>query len=225
LYYLYSYKLQDSLKSDLIKNIILEKYTSTIYADNIRGKQNEKIIESTKENDQYKELYLQSETFLYKNNFNDALMLFDKIAREDSGSVWAEKSRFTIAWLYENKLNDIPKAIDAYTVIIKEYPKSKGAKIAKNKIKEPPKVVEKIEKEDDTPDMNGKKNIELLEDNKIEKKEFQMDPDRYEEKRPDKESLPDTVDNDSAKKLEERSVKPDKEENSPEKIKNKKEDK
>ena len=67
----------------------------------------------------------------------DAIELFNQIAIQDSGTLWAEKSRYAVAWIYERKLGNSAKAVEAYTILAREYPDSKTAQIAKNKIKRP----------------------------------------------------------------------------------------
>ena len=105
------------------------------------------MITVEEESNPYHELYLEAESHLFSNDFEDALDIYYQIALEDSGSFWAERSRYAIAWIYEMKLRDVPKAIDAYAAIIKEYPNTEIAKIASNKIKEPPKDIEQSEDE------------------------------------------------------------------------------
>ena len=76
-----------------------------------------------------------------KKKYREAISLYNKIAEDDSGSVWATKSRFAVGYIYENMLSDKKKAIDSYTILAKEYPATEQGKIAKYKIAEPPKEV------------------------------------------------------------------------------------
>ena len=85
----------------------------------------------------YKYLYLQAEGALSEEDYSDAIDLFNQIAEEDSGSLLAQKSRYAVAWIYENKLGDIDSAVEAYTLVAGEYPQSEFGSIAKNKIRTP----------------------------------------------------------------------------------------
>jgi TolA-binding protein len=149
LYYIYLYQWEDYNKADSLENIILKQYPNSVYANHIREKKGN-IIAVEEESNPYHELYLEAELRLFADNFEDALNIYYQIALEDSGSFWAERSRFAIAWIYEMKLKDVPKAIDAYAAIVKEYPNTEIAKIASNKIKEPPKDIEPNEDEGTT---------------------------------------------------------------------------
>ena len=55
----------------------------------------------------------------------------------DSGSIWAQKSRFATAYIYENYLYDTDGAVESYIILAKEYPATEQGKIALYKIKEP----------------------------------------------------------------------------------------
>jgi hypothetical protein len=91
--------------------------------------------------DLYKDQYLNAEKELFDDNYTAALDLFNTIASEDSGGVWGQKARYAVAWIYEKKLNDVPKAIEVYTLLSREYPNSEIGAVAQNKIKEPPPEV------------------------------------------------------------------------------------
>jgi TolA-binding protein len=138
--YIYSFILKDSVKQDSIEQIILNKYPGTEYAEYILKKKNPELYQEKEEQqiDLFKEQYLSGEKKLFEDNFTQALEIFDAIALEDSGGVWGQKARYAVAWIYENKLNDIPKAIEVYTLLTHEYPNSTIGSIAQNKIKEPP---------------------------------------------------------------------------------------
>ena len=147
LYYIYSYQWGDSSKADSLEKIILDQYPNSVYAKQIRA-QHGLASEEEDQTDHYHLLYLRAESFLFAENFDDAIDLYSQIALEDSGSTWAEKSRYAIAWIYENKLNDVPKAVDAYNAIVQEYPNTEIAKIASNKVKEPPQEKEQSVEEE-----------------------------------------------------------------------------
>jgi len=136
LYYIYGYELNNSVKSDSIKDKILYEYPSSAYANYFRG-QDESEIVSEEEESPYKYLYLQGESLISDGQYYDAIDIFTQIAVEDSGSKIAQKARYSNAWIYEKKLDDIPSAVHAYTLVAEEYPNTEMGKIAKDKIKIP----------------------------------------------------------------------------------------
>lgn len=136
LYYIYHNLKHDSSKADSLKGLIISKYPETIYGKKLRGLINEKMeVEIVS---QSPTLYHQAEDLLDQAQYKKALQIFRQIAETDSGSIWAQKSRFAIAYIYEKYLNNVQKAIDAYSELLKEYPTSRFASIAKNKIAPPP---------------------------------------------------------------------------------------
>ena len=163
LYYIAAEIKGDSAAAQTYKDILLEQYPSSIYADYIRSKaqiQKTAIVEAV---DSIKINYLQAESLMFNDQYDQAIDQFNRIAEQDSGSRWAEKSRYAVAWIYERKLGDIPRAVEAYTKIVQEYPSSTLAQIARNKIKIPDEPVEKKD-ETVTPDSlaTEKKNTTIL---------------------------------------------------------------
>ncbi|WP_225868922.1 tetratricopeptide repeat protein [Caldithrix abyssi] len=136
LYYIYHNLKHDSLKADSIKQLIIATYPNTIYGQKLSGKTELKT--DIEEVSQSHTLYRQAEDLMDHGDYQKALKFLQEIALKDSGSVWAQKARFAIAYIYEKHLKDVQKAIDAYSELIKEYPKSKYAAIAKRKIAPPP---------------------------------------------------------------------------------------
>ena len=136
LYYIYAHELNSPQKADSIKEIILNKYPLSPYADffNAKHKVNENDV---KEVSPYQSLYLRGEEMISNQRYRNAIDLFNQIAEQDSGSLLAEKARYATAWIYENKLKDIQNAITAYKTLAKEYPNTEAGKIAQDKIKVP----------------------------------------------------------------------------------------
>ncbi len=147
LYFIYSKLDSNKVKGDSIKSIILTRFPDSPYGHKLSGQKPTMSEESLKdqtnekmesESDRaIKEKYLTAEQYLFSENYNAAIWAFKTIAKEDSGTIWATKARYAIAYTYEHFLYDIPAAVRAYTILKKEYPGTKFAKIAKNKIKEP----------------------------------------------------------------------------------------
>ena len=83
-------------------------------------------------------MFLRAEDLVYSSEYDDAILLYNQIAEQDSGSVWARKSRYATAYIYEYYLNDIHSALESYAVLAKEYPSTEQGSIASTKIAEPP---------------------------------------------------------------------------------------
>ena len=73
--------------------------------------------------------------------------------------MWAQKSRYAIAYTYEKFLSDKGLAIQSYQILANEYPKTEYGKVAKNKITKP---VDEIKSDEKSPSSN------LPEDNLVE---------------------------------------------------------
>ena len=136
IYFIYHDLKQDSSKADSLKELIIQRYPDTIYGKKLRGIVEEKTPEEKVS--QFRTLYDNAEDLMDQQKYDRAISIFKKIAEQDSGSVWAQKSRFAIAYIYEHYLKNVDKAIRAYTEVIKEYPETKFALIAKKKVTPPP---------------------------------------------------------------------------------------
>ena len=136
LYYIYAHELEMPEKADSIKQIILQDYPETSYAAYFKAKKT-KTRQIANDDSLYKDLYEQGETLMFDGRYEEAIDIFTQIAVEDSGAEVAKKARYASAWIYEKKLDDIPGAVHAYTILANEYPQSEAGKLAKEKIKEP----------------------------------------------------------------------------------------
>jgi TolA-binding protein len=143
--YLYLYKISDPVRTDSIETLILTKYPGTPFSDFIRKKRGEKIVAKKAAVDSVKLSFLNAENLYFSEDYNQALTLFTRIAEKDSGTSWAEKSRFRIAWYYEKVARDTEKALEAYSVLAKEYPVTPSGKFAAKRIAEPPKEVPPVD--------------------------------------------------------------------------------
>jgi TolA-binding protein len=140
LYYLYNDVFVDTAQADSIRDILLSRYRDSIYSKKLLDEEIEDKLELGIDPEELKgkERYLQAENHLHNKNFMTAIQMFNQIAREDSGSVWAKKSRYAVAYIYEHFLEDVRKAIDSFGVLAAEYPNTDHGKIALQKIAEPP---------------------------------------------------------------------------------------
>ncbi len=141
LYFIYQDLEADTVKADSLKEILINQYPESLYGLKLRGIIQKKEESVSAEETAFKKRYLKAEDLLDKHRYNTAITEFKKIAQQDSGSIWAQKARYATAYAYEHFVKDIPLAIEAYKLLVNEYPLSSFAKMAKNKIKEPPKEV------------------------------------------------------------------------------------
>ncbi|NOQ97587.1 MAG: tetratricopeptide repeat protein, partial [Calditrichae bacterium] len=189
--YIYKYHYADSIKANEIHNEILTEYPDSPYAAFLLDQKGEGLIEEDITEDDYKELFIQAEQDMSDNNYDDALEAFLLIAEDDSGSTWAEKSRYAIAWMYENQMDSVDAAIEAYEIIVAEYPKTEYAKIARNKIKPPP--VEKTEAPTDSLALSDSVNVQQTMDQDIELDQTESGEDVAEGQRIEKKIFNDEV--------------------------------
>ena len=137
--YIHQYDKKDTVRSDSLYDVIIHDYPSSPYTEYIlkaRG-QLKNTVEESGPDSSYLE-FLRAEEYMSRDLFEDAIGVLANIAENDSGSTWAQKSRYAIAWIYENKLDSIDAAIEAYGILVNEYPNTDYAKKAGNKIKPPP---------------------------------------------------------------------------------------
>jgi len=141
LYFIYQDLKADTVQTDSLKDILINKYPESPYGLKLRGIIQKEEESVSAEETIFKKRYLKAEDLLDKRQYKAAITEFNKIALQDSGSVWAQKARYAAAYSYEHFLKNVPLAIKAYKQLIKEYPLSTFAKEAKNKIKLPPKEI------------------------------------------------------------------------------------
>jgi len=143
LYYIYQELIPDPIKADSMKQVILGEYGQSNYGlklgNNIYDFDENMGVDQQLSSGKMN--YLKAERLLFDRQYTEAIDRFRAIAVSDSGTVWAQKSRYATAFIYETYLEDIPKAIETYRLIAEEYPGTEFAKIAKNKFKLPPKEV------------------------------------------------------------------------------------
>ena len=160
IYFLYNNIYKDLAKADSIKNMILDQYLYTPYGEKLSGKISS-VISTNLDNsiDSSKIKYHEAENYLDNKEYENAVELFRQISEQDSGSIWAQKSRYAIAYTYEKFLSDKGLAIQSYQILANEYPKTEYGKVAKNKITKP---VDEIKSDEKSPSSN------LPEDNLVE---------------------------------------------------------
>lgn len=140
LYYIYTADNSNKHIADSLKELITKNYPQSAYAQKFKTsnkhKYNNTNFNST--DSLSKSWYLEAEYLLDLADYNGAIEKLELIATLDSSSVWAAKSRYAMAYIYECYLDDIPNAIENYSIITRDFPKTKYSSIAENKIKQPP---------------------------------------------------------------------------------------
>ncbi|HED11023.1 MAG TPA: tetratricopeptide repeat protein [Caldithrix abyssi] len=167
--------LSDSIDAEKVKKELYDLFPESIYSKKLQGRLTE--TKKTEKSPAHKK-YLQAESLWENEHYDQAISLFREIARQDSGSNWALKSRYSVAWLYENILQDTDKAIEAYKLLLKEYPKSPTAKIAKAKITPPAAekpVAQKTAADSSASKTGPKRRLDVLERKLTPKPGFEKD--------------------------------------------------
>lgn len=143
LYYIYHEQLPDSIKADSMKQVILNQYAQTSYGLKLGqiGLEIDEPMGVQQKTSVSKIRYLEAERLLSASQYSEAIVYFRTIASQDSGSIWAQKSMYAIAFIYEHFLKDTPTAIESYRLLAQEYPGTEYARIAKNKFRLPPKEI------------------------------------------------------------------------------------
>ncbi|MEJ2542700.1 MAG: tetratricopeptide repeat protein [Calditrichaceae bacterium] len=174
-YFLYKSIYKDELKADSIRNIILEDYPETPYGDKLQGKtilsNNDSEIDSIIDSSKVK--YHQAEDYLDNKDYDDAIKVFSRISEQDSGSFWAQKSRYAIAYTYEKFVTDTPMAIKSYKILANLYPTTEFGKIATNKIATPG---DEIIYQDDSSEKTSDDMGDELDDKTLEEEESDYIP-------------------------------------------------
>ena len=193
IYFLYHTIYKNEIKADSVKNLIIDHYFNTPYGEKLSGKissSNDELSKTLIDSSKIK--YLKAENYLDNEDYNNAIKLFKDISEQDSGSIWAQKARYAVAYTYENYITDTASAIQSYQILANEYPKTEFGKIAIQKIAEPNDEILTIEKSaDETPEYNiNEDNEKFLEEKEsdyipIDPAEI-IDTDMLDSKRPAK---------------------------------------
>ncbi|MEJ2055830.1 MAG: hypothetical protein P8X42_18095, partial [Calditrichaceae bacterium] len=133
-------------------------YSNTAYGKKLSPKNMEKKQDNEQNTDMMKQTFLKAEDYMTNAEYDSAISLYNQVSEADSGSIWAQKSRYAVAYIYENFISDTVDAIKSYKILSNEYPNTEYGKIAKNKIADPaaylPDSTEEIQEEKDISDQN-----------------------------------------------------------------------
>ena len=119
-------------RRNYVYELLIEKYPDTefsIEAMRILGMDIPRV-----ESDPLEEVYLQAETALGENKYDDALYLLEYIARDTSGSHYSLQAYYTIGWMYENIFIVPDSAVAYYQRIVDGYPDTQFAAVVQNKV-------------------------------------------------------------------------------------------
>ena len=141
LYYIYSQPefRQDSLKRDSLANVLIQQYPESPFTYQIlkhRG-----VLQDTSSRDSLEQLghqlFREAEKRFDEGDVQGALDLYQQVAEMDSNLIWSAKARLARAWIYEQVLNDIPRAVEEYTLLAEHYPQPEFVALARKKIAPP----------------------------------------------------------------------------------------
>lgn len=157
LYFIYHTIDKDSIRADSIAGIIKTKYRDTIYGRKLLGID---LSQSDAKEEKIKLRFIQAEKEFTDKQYPQAVKLYNSIAKQDSGTVWAIKSLYAAAYISENYLKKPHQAFTFYSQLAKGYPQTDQGKIAIRKVKPLPKpkaVEKKKENPKIKPHINRKK--------------------------------------------------------------------
>jgi len=68
--------------------------------------------------------YKLSNIFIVEDNFNEAILILEKLADKSKTAIFADKSTFLLANIYQFGIKDLQKAAGYYQIILEKYPNS-----------------------------------------------------------------------------------------------------
>lgn len=137
LYYIYSQEqYYNEEKRDSLEMIIMDQYPNSSFAKELQKKENT-FLDENKANPQAnraEHMFMEAEQLYFDGQLDSALSAFQVIAEFDTSLMWSAKAQYSIAWIYENDLQNTAKAIQEYEYLKENYPNSEFTKIAAMKI-------------------------------------------------------------------------------------------
>ena len=112
----------DSLKADSLKNLIIQQYPHSPFSDLlIPGKKTSDHKDQSELAQWAHQRFLTAEKLYFKGAIDSALQIYQEITRRDTLSEWGAKAQLSIAWIYENDLQNNQQAILAYQEVLDRY--------------------------------------------------------------------------------------------------------
>jgi tetratricopeptide (TPR) repeat protein len=137
---------EDSVVVDSIYKIILTKYDTTQYAQQVR--KNLGLVGSGGELDSGATYYQRAEELLSSEQYREAIGWFESIPAKFPLSPYAPKALYTVGWIYETVFVQNDTATELYKKLIKTYPSTIYSEDVKGKVavRDDPKSVSKYVK-------------------------------------------------------------------------------
>ncbi len=112
----------DSLKADSLKSLIIQQYPSSPFAALLTRGGKQKIHQDKTALEQWAhQRFLLAEQYYFKGEIDSALQIYREITQKDTVSEWGAKAQLSIAWIYENDLQNNQQAILAYQTVLDRY--------------------------------------------------------------------------------------------------------
>ncbi len=114
---------QDSAVVDSLEKAILELYPNSAFAEEIR--KNRGLLPRPRVADSLqawsRRLFLVAEEHYFAGEIDTALALYRRIVARDTVSEWGAKAQLSIAWIYENELQQNEQALLAYQAVMEKF--------------------------------------------------------------------------------------------------------
>lgn len=138
LYYIYSQdQYYNEVKRDSLEMIIMYEYPNSLFAKELQKKENTFLYENRPDPqaNSAEFMFMEAEQLYFDGQLDSAISAFKVIAEFDTSLIWSAKAQYTVAWIYENDLQNTSKAIQEYEYLKENYPNSEFTKVAAIKIK------------------------------------------------------------------------------------------
>ena len=122
-------------EKDLYRRLI-DQYPKSTYAEEARVALG--FPRTPKKEDPAVPLYAAAESLMVAGQYKGALDSLERIVRDFSESPLVPKSRYAMAWLYENNLSSPDSAISQYKALVAKYATTKYGAVAQRRIPPPP---------------------------------------------------------------------------------------
>ena len=114
---------EDPAIADSLEKAILDVYPDSPFAAEIRKKRGfdarPQQVDSLAEWSH--RLFLQAEQYYFAGNIDTAMALYRRIVSQDTVTEWGVKAQLSIAWIYENDLQQNDRALLAYQTVMEKF--------------------------------------------------------------------------------------------------------
>lgn len=162
LYYIYQFKIGDSLKADSVKNVLITTYPESDFARSFSMESGQSVETENQIESQSRNSFILAENHYLNQSYDSALTYLNHIITSDTSSEWHQKALYLKGYIYEKYLDIPDSAIQIFTYLSEKFPQSPYGKQAKIRITEPEDVTVASlqDREEDTQDSQKESKVE-----------------------------------------------------------------